>query len=281
MSNNAPPSNAAFNAASDGASNEASSHTTGIRNLPDWLHHHGLLLCGFAWNDLPESITTLVLNACNPTASRSTVPSQHTTLWLLANAGPRFWRRLQDSQHYSQLNPIDSYSVALAQELQERFLQNAALTQLYPPTAHQTHIPLMRLGALANWSVASPLGLSLHPTFGPWFAYRCAWLSESPVVPEAFMVSPTHTEAEVAELALNPSLCLGCSAPCVKHCPAQAVSTEPGTLFNARRCHDYRAPSDSSCHTDCHARRACPVGKEHQYDDAQLAYHMGMRWKIS
>ncbi len=248
--------------------------------LSNWLHHHGLLLCGFAWQDLPQSIASAVLNACPSATDDITKSPEHTTLWLMANAGPTFWRRLQASPLHAQPDPVDSYSVALAETIQSRFLNSKANRQLYPASAGQGHIPLMRLGAMANWSVSSPLGLSLHPTYGPWFAYRCAWLSESRAVPHSFIVSATYTEADITRLALNASLCSGCAAPCVKECPAQAVSKASGAQFNSTRCHDYRTPKDSSCHADCHARRACPIGREHQYDDAQLTYHMGMRWKI-
>jgi len=73
------------------------------------------------------------------------------------------------------------------------------------------------------------------------------------------------------------NLCLDCSAPCVDACPAQAVHTEQS--FNVQACYEYRKPESSQCHSHCAARRACPIGKQHQYSQAQMAHHMNMTWR--
>lgn len=262
--------------------------------LSFWLHTHGLSLCAFRGVDLPDDIATMV-------ATAAPVPELLATsqLLLLANVGPRFWRRLQTYPHRTNHNPVDDYSLDLVAELQRRFLRNTnrAVTdeidatlgddtvavdtnfvQLYPTPANQDHIPLMRLGALAGWNVPSPLGLGLHPEYGPWSAYRAAWLTQSTRLPETYRIKP----GEFASPGLNAlqnsaSLCLGCDAPCASACPADAIHL--GRDINLERCYAHRVPETSDCHIDCAARKACPIGADHHYDDDQLAHHMSMTWR--
>ena len=199
-------------------------------------------------------------------------------LVLLANAGPRFWRRLQIESAKNLSNPVDTFSVEKAREFQHTFLRDSRFTQLYPTPAGQSPIPLMRLGRLAGWNIPSPLGLGLHPDYGPWSAYRAAWLTDSAQLPEAFYKEPqTVNITTIDTLQQSAELCVSCTAPCVEACPADAVTH--GEDFNIPRCYDYSEPEDSPCHAHCFARTACPIGADHQYDKAQLTHHMIMRWR--
>ena len=149
---------------------------------------------------------------------------------------------------------------------------------LYPTPAGQSHIPLMRLGGLAGWNVPSPLGLGLHPKYGPWSAYRAAWITYSEQMPENFYQKPLAFKSTPSKaLQQSAELCIACSAPCSAACPAHAVTH--GEQFNVERCDKHRRPETSECHTHCFARIACPIGAEHRYDDSQLVHHMSMRWQ--
>lgn len=247
-------------------------------SIDQWLNQHGLLLCAFRWQELPNSIADI---------TRQTLPddiAQHiddkTVLMLLANAGPKFWRSLQASPLKNNPEPMDEFSVSMAHDFQSSFLGRTDFTQLYPTPPMRAHVPLMRLGGLAGWNIPSPLGLGLHREFGPWSAYRVAWLTQSDQLPINYFISPDQFKhIELGALQNAAELCVECSAPCTQACPANAVQV--GEHFNIHACHEHRQPVTSECHVHCAARRACPIGKDHQYDNDQLAHHMGMRWRAS
>ena len=244
--------------------------------IEQWLNQHGLLLCAFQWQDLPESLTSATYETLPDDAASQLTP--HTLLMLLANAGPSFWRALQGSSIKTAQDPDDEFSVSIAKTFQAKFLESDQFTQLYPTTAKRSHIPLMRLGGLAGWNIPSPLGLGLHPTFGPWSAYRVAWLTQSTQLPSDYVIQPEHYKhIDLSALHNAAELCVGCAAPCTTACPAHAVKL--GEPFNSDACYQHRKPTQSECHVHCAARRACPIGQEHQYDNDQLAHHMGMRWR--
>lgn len=241
--------------------------------LTRWLETHGLSLCAFRFSELPENVAELVSQAAPDTA---TLPT--SKLLLLANVGPLFWRCLQATSLRTLQDPVDAYSLELANQLNGRFLGNEDFVQLYPTPAHGRNIPLMRLGALAGWNIPSPLGLGLHPEYGPWSAYRAAWLAHSDAVPARYVKKlDAQTTPNLNALQESASLCVGCAAPCADACPANAVRL--GENFNLESCFEHRAPKSSACHTDCFARKACPIGADFHYDDEQIAHHMGMRWR--
>lgn len=119
-------------------------------------------------------------------------------------------------------------------------------------------LPFQRLGRAAGLPAAGPLGIQIHPRFGPWWAYRgLVILAGSSLVFET-------------EPPLAPS-CPGCAAPCVAACPGRAVVA--GAELHIARCAAHRLAQDE-CALACAARSACPVGTTHRYPDAQLAFHM-------
>ena len=251
-----------------------SSHT-----IAHWLEERGLLLCAFRWNELPEAVSELIENATPDIAPTEFTHS--TRLLLLANAGPKFWRNLQGSSFKGHRDPVDTFSVELAAEFQRQFLNTDRFIQLYPTPKGQSHIPLMRLGGLAGWNTPSPLGLGLHPQYGPWSAYRVAWLTNTEQLPKAFYKEPqafkTTGLTDISDLAHSAELCASCAAPCVTACPANAVAY--GENFKIEPCYEHSQPESSECHNHCFARTACPIGAEYRYDDDQLAHHMMMRWR--
>jgi hypothetical protein len=100
----------------------------------------------------------------------------------------------------------------------------------------------------------SPLGLLIHPKYGPWMGLRLALF--------------TTAEWNTTELSL-PSPCISCDKPCISACPANAVD-ERG--WNMQGCYDYQK-LNTNCHTGCLSRKACPIGTQYQYPDAALHYH--------
>jgi epoxyqueuosine reductase QueG len=115
-------------------------------------------------------------------------------------------------------------------------------------------IPFQRLGRAAGIGPPGPLGLQIHPVYGPWWAYRALVVVDRP-------------------LSDGPSLgdvCAGCPAPCVGACPGSAVSR---TGFSIPTCHAHRLRAEP-CRLSCAARVACVRGPEHRYRDEELAFHM-------
>ena len=244
--------------------------------ITQWLDERGLLLCAFKWGELPDTEVMLIKKAIHNTTNIEL--TKDTQLLLLANAGPLFWRCLQRTTFKNHTDPVDAFSLKLASELQATFLNDRSFTQLYPTPEGNSHIPLMRLGGLAGWNLPSRLGLGLHPEFGPWSAYRVAWLTNSDTLPNEFYQQEKPSESTGTHgLHTSAELCVSCSAPCVSACPAAAVAY--GETFQTERCYEHSRPEDSDCHTHCFARVACPIGVTHQYDKQQLAHHMGMRWR--
>lgn len=236
-----------------------------ISNFITILHRHGLIGASVNFNDLPTDVQQ-TLQQC---ASRNCTDQ---FINLIANVGATFWTQLQSSEYKDNPHPVDEFGHALALQLIATSDTADECSILYPSTQP---VPLMQLGKLVGWSSPSPLGLGLHPTYGPWFAYRAVILSPQPLQTE---LTPVADEAVIDASEISDedssfgSVCINCAAPCVTACPANAVSQS--NTFNIESCAGYRLQTDSDCADTCHARYACPVGQQHQYSDAQTAHHM-------
>ena len=115
-------------------------------------------------------------------------------------------------------------------------------------------IPFQRLGRAAGLGGPGPLGLQIHPVYGPWWAYRALVVVDRALPPGA----PPGDG------------CAGCSAPCVAACPAGAVARAG---FSVAACHARRLSAEP-CRLSCAARIACIRGPGHRYPDEALAFHM-------
>ncbi len=122
-------------------------------------------------------------------------------------------------------------------------------------------LPFQRLGRAAGMGPPGPLGIQVHPVYGPWWAYR--GLIALDVAAEAVALP--------AAAPRSGDGCAGCDAPCVAACPAGAVRTA-GLHYLA--CASERLAPASACRTSCAARIRCVRGPEHRYSDAQLEFHM-------
>jgi hypothetical protein len=156
-------------------------------------------------------------------------------------------------------DPLDRHTRALVNDVARAALGplGVAFVARFPfvgEAAGGAPIPFQRLGRAAGLAPASPLGLQIHPIFGAWWAYR-ALLAVDVALP--------------ATARLDDG-CAGCPAPCVAACPGHAVAVAG---FDVASCHAHRRASPP-CQSSCGARLACVRGPEHQYSEAQLAFHM-------
>jgi hypothetical protein len=178
---------------------------------------------------------------------------------VVGSGGPLFFERFAreaPERGDGAPNALDRYTRRIATEVARGVLGGHDLGHaLYFPFMGSTPaLPFQRLGRAAGIGPSSPLGVQVHPVYGPWWAYR------------ALIV------VDVALSAAVPlgDACAGCPAPCVDACPGRAVRT---TGFVIPACHAHRLIAPP-CQLSCAARIACVRGPEHRYSDAQLAFHM-------
>lgn len=175
---------------------------------------------------------------------------------LIGDGGPGFFARFRDAAPYASGvdHPLDDFTrgcvtAAVGEVLSSRGL---SFRVMFPFTGSDAGAPLpfQRLGRAAGLPEPGPLGLQIHPEFGPWWAYR------------ALVVLPAALEAEPPMLPWCPP----CERPCVRGCATHrsaddGASTGPGEV----------------CDDDCGGRSRCPVGREHAYPADQLAFHSRAR----
>jgi len=193
---------------------------------------------------------------------------------VIADGGPGFFEAFarasaasgeRDPSARTAPDPLDGFTVARVRQIASEVFDDPAGTSwrvLFPFAQEPPVLPFQELGMAAGLPAPGPLGLQIHPTFGPWWAYRALLLSAQPL-PEA-----------LGRRGSSPSVgdpCGSCTKPCVEACPAGAVAAS-GFAFvpcSARRLED-----GSPCARTCVARAACPVGTAERYGVAQLAFHM-------
>ena len=172
---------------------------------------------------------------------------------LLGNAGSGLWHALQDYGMDS-ADPVDDFSVYLANQFSAQYLDTSNFI-LYPSSYP---ISLLNLGMRCGWAHTTPMGISIHPKFGTWFAYRALFLVKK--------------KLEKSVALLDPHPCESCvDKPCQPICPSGAVR-EIG-FFGLNECTRYRIQDDSRCSRGCLSRLRCPVGSEHRYVPEQMKYH--------
>ena len=158
-------------------------------------------------------------------------------------------------------DPLDHYTARITAAALTAVLgpADAGVWALRHPFDDQPPLlPMQALGSAAGLPAPGPLGIQIHPRFGPWWAYR------------AFVIL-SFGSADVAAASVPlANLCSGCPAPCVAACPGLAVQPQG---FGVVACAGHRL-RDPGCHSTCVARRACIVAPEHGYGDAQLGFHM-------
>jgi hypothetical protein len=150
------------------------------------------------------------------------------TAWLAVDPGARLAR---------ELHPLDRYVATVLDGADAIFAAaGIAARRLEPTFLFEPRVDFRRLAELAGLGGPSPLGMIVHPTFGPWWGLRGAWI----------------VAADLPATAALPRPCDGCPAPCKRAIPAGAE----GTIAAATRA----------------AREACVIDA-HRYRDEQLDYH--------
>jgi epoxyqueuosine reductase len=175
---------------------------------------------------------------------------------VLGDGGGGFFARFRADGDTAGADPLDRYTARVVAAAVARALagSDVAYALAFPFVPTRPPLPMQRLGQAAGLPAPGPLGLQVHPVFGPWWAYRALVVLSCAVPEETPLAAP----------------CVGCPAPCVQACPGGAVA-RPAFVLAA--CAARRA-ADPGCQLTCSARLRCVSGPEHRYPDEQLAFHM-------
>ena len=170
---------------------------------------------------------------------------------LFGNGGGKLWRQLALQEEKAK---VDGTDIGFADESADRLMTRSADSPvdsasrqlvlnlianstslkafktrvLYPGPGNV--LPLQKLGTIAGWHNASPLGTGIHPEWGVWFAYRVLLWIEMPTPRDGSAQSSQLANAEPQPPTLSAvspvmgDVCLSCqSRACVSACPAEAI----------------------------------------------------------
>lgn len=207
------------------------------------------LVSSIAVDALPAPLST---DIAADAAARGLHLDRPLSVVVIGNRGGRFWSSLVRDEIRAD-HPVDQYS---------RQVTEAALPALRPARSVLVYpgdcrFSLLALGHVLGWGAPSWLGVSIHPAFGTWFAYRAVVV----------------TDAVLPRRVLDPGedACAACPGhDCLAACPVDAPG--PPGHFALSRCIDYRLADASPCAERCLAREACPVGQGHRYPEDLVAH---------
>lgn len=218
--------------------------------------------------ELARRLEPLGLNAWGIADGRpwqNVLPGCRSVL-VLGSGGPRLWQALDEAVRQDPAvlqgheHPLDDFVAATLRRIDPS--PGPSRRWLRCASDEVVQLDFRTLALSAGLGFPSPLGLLLHPRFGPWLGLRAACFSQEELPP----TGPLPGEGP----------CGGCPAPCSKSCPGGAVPPSTADRFSIVRC-SARRVIDSGCRTGCDARRACPVGAEHAYSALELHYHQDKR----
>lgn len=210
---------------------------------------------GPEWRELytrivTESFTPLGWFAAQP---QDGLPHGTQSVVLIGNAGPAMFQRFVRERN-PERDPLDDWTRATIDRLAASF----GVTAVYPFGAPT--YPFLQWAERAGAGRASPLGLTIHPVFGLWHAYRAA------------LLLPMRLDGPAPVSAAHP--CDSCEdKPCLRSCPVTAFD---GARYDVVVCVGHlRDDAGQPClNGSCLARRACPVGRDYAYLPQQAQFHM-------
>jgi epoxyqueuosine reductase len=184
---------------------------------------------------------------------------------VLGNGGRDFWaafRRHADANPgwLQRAHPLDDFTRIVVERDVVATLRAAGVEPVvvYPFARLGPRLDFVTLGRRAGLVGPSILGVTVHPTFGPWVAFRAALLVDRRI------------DAPGEALGFDP--CPSCrSRSCIAACPVGAVRHPQG--WDVPSCARHRVEAPESCESRCHARVGCVLGPEHRYTDDELAHH--------
>ncbi len=185
--------------------------------------------------------------------------SEPTAVAIVGNVGSAVWPYFEAARQNRPGLTLDRWTEHVVGEIAEDF----GIDAVYPFEGPPFH-PFIRWAERTGTLFPSPLGLTVHPIYGLWIAFRAALLIDHPIdrgqAPKVQPVPARHP-------------CDDCrDRPCLTACPVGAFSGE-GYDFEA--CLDHLATPVNDCRQlGCRARIACPIGQRFRYEADHAAFHM-------
>ncbi len=183
---------------------------------------------------------------------------------LIGNAGSAMWRVFSQSAEYADgaPDPMNRWTKRVLDVLADE----TGARVVYP--FDEPYWPFQRIAQKASQSRSSPLGILIHPKYGLWYAFRGLVIFDEV---HEFMSQINELVATSEDLNHPCATCL--DKPCLSACPVGAFT---GEQLDVKACFTHLdSANDPDCmQSGCQARCACPIAKEHQYDGAQLHFHM-------
>jgi hypothetical protein len=118
---------------------------------------------------------------------------KNKTLCLIGHGGRELWKHLPHPLNPSE-NPIDQFSIKYMEWFAENVLEEK-VEILYPNEKYL--LPLQQLGRFFNFCGMSPMGIDISPEFGPWFAFRGAFLTHKKW--PSIQLSPMKNPCDICE----------------------------------------------------------------------------------
>lgn len=182
-------------------------------------------------------------------------PSGEDSLVLVIGNTRRLWpmflRAYAAAPLSSDAHPLDAYTrselARAVDEVADAFKVESALRYTFDPLPRA--VAAQRLTVLTGAAEASPVGLLIHPSYGPWFSLRAA---------AVFGVAGPKVSAP-------PAICSVCvDKPCIQ--ALERVKAATGGIFN-------RETFEAHWKLWLAMREACPVGEGARFSEQQIRYH--------
>lgn len=189
-------------------------------------------------------------------------PAAATHAVVVLQTGPRYWELMRSLQQADPVlaahsDPLDTFTRRMAERL--RGVLDAGFVEMRFPFA--SGLDFVSLGERLGVGARSRLKILIHPTFGPWMAFRMLFF-----VRAADGVVPAAPPAPA-------NVCDGCAGPCVAACPAGALTGPAGEeRLDYMASFAHRVAHPGVCASACAARLACPVGLDFRYGDDFIAH---------
>jgi epoxyqueuosine reductase len=215
--------------------------------------------------NLISAIPAARYDAIAPPAFRaSAIDAGVRSIIVIGNGGGEMWRAFtahaaKNPGWMDRDNPLDDFTRGIIESVAMTVRASGArCIAVYPFVNGGATISFMDAAKLSGLAGPSIIGVVVHPTYGPWIAFRGALLTDA------------ELDAPGPATAFDP--CPSCATrSCISACPAGAV-TFPGG-WDIPRCLTHRVEQQADCANRCHARVGCVLGPEHRYPDDELAYH--------
>lgn len=178
---------------------------------------------------------------------------QPKVIAIVGNVGSSIWPAFTAARHGQPELTLDRWTKAVLDDIAVTTDARALYPFEGPP-----FWPFIQWAVRTGSLFSSPIGLTIHPVFGLWHAFRGALLFD---------------QDPGLETTASASPCASCmDRPCLNTCPVSAFSDQ-GYDFEA--CLGYLDAGPNPCRSGgCEARKSCPIGKSHHYLAEHAAFHM-------